>query len=87
MPDSTPSHLRKPDRQLVCIDPVTLTAILQQSNLPRITHHQFRNMRLQQIVQPASPGTFFKRNAQISKSPRSPWINSRMVLALVGFFL
>ena len=25
--------------QLVCIDPVTLTAILQQGNLPRITHH------------------------------------------------
>jgi len=55
--------------QLACIDPVTLTAILQQGNLPRITHHQFRDIRLQQIVQPSSPGAFFKREVHISTQP------------------
>src|SRR6266478_1108367 len=31
----------------------------------RIAHHQFCDVRLQQVVQPGGPGSFFKRNEQV----------------------
>ncbi len=55
--------------QLARIDPVTLTAVFQQGILSWITHHDFRHVRLQQIVQPGRPGSFFKGDAQIPVQP------------------
>ena len=48
------------------IDPVTLVAVFEQRVLPRITYHQFVNVRLEQIVQPGSPSSFFEGHRQSS---------------------
>ena len=37
---------------LPCIDAVTLVAVVQQGILARIAHHDFRDVRLDQVVQP-----------------------------------
>ena len=46
--------------QLSRINPVTLVARLQQGIPSWIAHHDFRDVRLEQIVQPSRPGSFFK---------------------------
>ena len=48
----------------------------------RITHHDFRHVWLQQVVQPGRPGSF--PSNVTCKSPRSPWINCRPCSALVS---
>jgi hypothetical protein len=55
--------------QLACVDAVALAAFFQQGILSRITHYEFRHVRLQQIVQPAGPSAFFKREVHISAQP------------------
>jgi hypothetical protein len=55
--------------QLACIDLVTLAAFFQQSILSWITHQDFRDVRFQQVVQPGRPGSFFKRDVQVSAQP------------------
>ena len=57
----------QPVSQLAGIDPVILVPL--SAILPRIAHHQFRYVRLQQIVQPGRPGSFFKRDLQLSAQP------------------
>ena len=51
------------------VDLVTLVAFSHGGILSRIAHHQFRHVRLQQVVQPGGPGSFFKRDLQISAQP------------------
>ena len=55
--------------QLACIDAITLVAIFQQGIPTRIAHHQFRDVRLQQVVQPGGPSSFFKRDVQVPAQP------------------
>ena len=50
--------------QLPRIDAVTLAPFLQQSIPAGIAHHQFGDVRLDQVIQPGRPGTFFKRDVQ-----------------------
>jgi hypothetical protein len=47
------------------VDLVTLIALFHGGILSRIAHHQFRDVWLQQVVQPGCPGPFFKRYVQI----------------------
>src|SRR6266446_5439587 len=49
--------------------------------LSRIAHHQFRHVWFQQVVQPGGRGSFFNVTC---KSPRSPSINCRIMLAFVS---
>src|SRR2546427_7368086 len=67
--------------QLPCIDPVTLVPGFQQGILPRIAHHHFRDVRLEQVVQPGGTDPSSKVTY---KFPRSPWMNCRMVAAFVS---
>jgi len=46
--------------QLAGINLVGLITFFQQSSPSWITHHDFRDMRLYQVVQPRGPGSFFK---------------------------
>ena len=55
--------------QLPRIDAVILVAFLQQSIAARIADHQFRDVGLQQVVQPGGPGSFFKRDMHVSTQP------------------
>jgi hypothetical protein len=55
--------------QLAGVNPVALATFFQQSILSWITHQDFRDVRFQQIVQPGRPGSFFKRDLQISAQP------------------
>src|SRR6266851_6967278 len=55
--------------QLACIDAITLVAIFQQGIPTRIAYHQFRDVWLQQVVQPGGPGSFFKRDVQVPAQP------------------
>src|SRR5258708_30533932 len=70
--------------QLPGIDSVTFAALFQIVIATWITHHKLRDMRLQQVIQPA---------AQVPSSnvryrlPRSPCTNSRIVIALVSMML
>src|SRR5258707_15048814 len=52
--------------QLTGINLVTLAALFQQSILTWITHQHFRDLRLQQVIQPGRPGSFFEGDMQIS---------------------
>jgi hypothetical protein len=45
--------------QFARINPVTFVAVFEPRVLPRITHHQFVNVRLEQIIDPGSPSSFF----------------------------
>src|SRR5712691_3245050 len=63
------------------VDFVTLVALFHGGILPRIAHHQSGDVWLQQVVQPGGPGSFFKRDVQVS---RSPSINCRIMLAFVS---
>src|SRR5439155_9950950 len=47
-------------RQLAGIDPITLVPVFEQRILPGIAHHQFVNVRVEQIVQPNRPGSFLE---------------------------
>jgi transposase len=47
-------------RQLVGVDTITFVSVFEQSILSRIAHHQLGHMRLQQIVQPRRPSSFFE---------------------------
>src|SRR5260370_39404469 len=67
--------------QLVRVDAVALAAFFQQGIFSRITHYEFRHVRLQQIVQPAGPSAFFKREVHISTQPVD---KLQKVLALVS---
>ena len=67
--------------QLSGIDPVTLITCFQQGVSSWITHHDFRDVRLEKVVQPGGPGSFFKGDLQGS---RSPCTNCRMVMAFVS---
>src|ERR1700676_4515583 len=58
-------QFRQPPR----VDLVTLVAFPHGGILSRIAHHQFRHARLQQVVQPGGPGSFFKRHLQVSAQP------------------
>src|SRR6202166_4470388 len=55
--------------QPASIDLVTLVAFFHGGILSRIAHHQFRHVRFQQVVQPGGPGSFFKRDVQVSAQP------------------
>jgi hypothetical protein len=57
----------QPVGQLACIDLVILVPL--SGILPRIAHHQFRYVRLQQVVQPGGPGPFFQSDMQLSAQP------------------
>src|SRR5947209_10950306 len=50
--------------QLPPIDAVTLAAFFQQSIPAGVAHHDLRDVRLQQVVQPSRPGPFFKGDVQ-----------------------
>src|SRR5712692_4465382 len=50
--------------QLPGIDAVTLAAFFQQSIPAGVAHHDLRDVRLQQVVQPSRPGPFFKGDVQ-----------------------
>jgi hypothetical protein len=52
--------------QLAGIDPITLIPIFEERVLPRITHHQSVNVRLEQIVQPGRPSPFLEGHRQRS---------------------
>src|SRR3984957_9612238 len=57
----------QPVGQLAGIDPVILVPL--SGILPRIAHHEFCYMRLQQVVQPGGPSSFFKGDLQLSAKP------------------
>jgi hypothetical protein len=57
----------QPVSQLAGIDPVILVPL--SAILPRIAYYQFRYMRLQQIVQPGGPSSFFKGDMQLTAQP------------------
>jgi hypothetical protein len=50
--------------QLPGIDAVTLAAFSQKSIPARITHYDLRDVRLQQVVLPSRPGSFFQGDVQ-----------------------
>jgi hypothetical protein len=65
-----PQHIRVQQfGQLPGIDSVTLAALLQIAIATWITHHKLRHMRLQQVIQPRSPGALFKRQMQTPAQP------------------
>src|SRR5260370_23339474 len=66
--------------QLAGIDPITLTAVVR-GILSRIAHQHFRDVGLQQVIQPGRPVPSSKVTR---KSPRSPSMNCTIVLALVS---
>jgi len=49
---------------LACIDAVTLVPGFQQGILARIAGQHSGDVRLEQVVQPGSPGSFFKGHVQ-----------------------
>ena len=51
--------------QLPCVDAVTLVAVVQQGILARIAHHDFRDVRLDQVVQPGGRRSFLKGDLQV----------------------
>jgi aspartokinase len=55
--------------QLPGIDAVTLAACFPISIPAGITHHELRDLRLQQVVQPGSPSAFFKTDVQAPAEP------------------
>ena len=55
--------------QLPGIDPVTLVAGFEQGVSSWITHHNFRDVRFENVVQPGGPGSFFKCDLQVSAQP------------------
>ena len=54
--------------QLAGIDPITLTAV-SRGILSRIAHQHFRDVGLQQVIQPGRPSPFLKCDAQIPAQP------------------
>jgi len=55
--------------QLPGVNTVILVAFLQQGIPTRIANHHFRDMGLQQVVQPGSPGSFLQRDVHVSAQP------------------
>ena len=55
--------------QLPCVDAVTLVAVVQQGILARIAHHDFRDVRLDQVVQPGGRCSFLKGDVQVPAQP------------------
>src|SRR6266478_1328422 len=55
--------------QPASVDLVTLIAFSHGPVFSWIAHHQFRDVWLQQVVQPGGRGAFFKRDVQISAQP------------------
>lgn len=53
-------------RQLLGINPVALVAGFQQSVLAGIANRDLADLGLEQIVQPAGPGSFFKGDQEVS---------------------
>jgi hypothetical protein len=70
--------------QLPGIDSVTFAALFQIVIATWITHHKFRDMRLQQGIQPRSPSTFFKRQIQ---APAQSMHELKNRIALVSMML
>jgi hypothetical protein len=52
--------------QLPCVDAVALVSCIQQSIPSRVAHHDFRDVRLNQVVQPGGRSPFLKRDVQVS---------------------
>jgi hypothetical protein len=48
--------------QSASIDLVALVAFPHGLVFPWVAHHQFRDVRLQQVVQPGGPSSFLKRD-------------------------
>ena len=72
-PHSILSVIDRPDQvraqqlgQLPRIDAVALAAFFEQGIPARITYHQFRDVRLDQVIQPGGPRTFFQCHVQAS---------------------
>src|SRR5262249_26323509 len=67
----TPRELSQPNQfgELPRIDAVILITFLQQSILPWIAYHQFRDAGLQQVIPPGRPGSFFKGEVHVSAQP------------------
>src|SRR5207244_8189595 len=55
--------------QLSRVNLVAFATVRQQGALPRVAHHNFGHMRLQQVIQPCGPSSFLKRDMQISAQP------------------
>jgi hypothetical protein len=55
--------------QLARINPVALIARFQQSVLAGIAHRNLGYIRLEQVVQPGGPGSFFQGDQQVSAQP------------------
>jgi len=68
--------------RLALADLVTLVAFFQQSIPAWIAHHDFRNVRHKQVIQPSGPSFPFSKVTY--KFSRSPCINYRMVIAFVS---
>src|ERR1700741_1190156 len=56
-------------RQSASVNLVILIVLSHGSVLPWIADNQFRDVRLQEVVQPSRRGSFFKRNVQIPAQP------------------
>jgi hypothetical protein len=63
--------------QLASVDAIILVSGFQQGISARITHHHFRDVRLQQIVQPRRAGSFLKGYVQSSGQPVQKLQNRR----------
>src|SRR5215831_3291965 len=55
--------------QLARIHAIILIAFFQQSIAPRIANYQFADVGLQQVVQPAGPGSFLEGDVHLSTQP------------------
>src|ERR1039458_6071734 len=78
-----PTHISPAQQigELACVNLVALVAFLQQSVFPWIAHDELRDVLFLEVIQLIRPVPSSKVTC---KSPRSPWINCRMVLVLVS---
>src|SRR5207249_8417038 len=63
--------------QLVGVDTITFVSVFEQSIFSRIAHHQLGHMRLQYVVQPRGPSSFFESDRYSSAQPRQELQNGR----------
>jgi len=55
--------------ELSRVNLVAFATVLQQGALPQVAHHNLGHMRLQQVIQPRGPSSFFKRDKHVCAQP------------------
>ena len=55
--------------QLSRVNLVAFVTVFQQGAFPRVAHQNSCHVRLQQVIQPRGPSSFFKRDKHVSAQP------------------